>query len=57
MSYQDLLYAVEVHAPYFFIDHAEISAPMMAQGDNTKAAEPVLEVRWTIHAYRWAAPA
>jgi hypothetical protein len=54
---KDLLYAVEVHAHYFFIDHAEISAPMIPQSDNAKSAEPVLEVRWTIHAYRWAEPA
>jgi hypothetical protein len=54
---KDLLYAVEVHAPYFFIDHADISAPMMPQSDNTKSGEQVLEVRWTVHAYRWARPA
>jgi general secretion pathway protein M len=53
---KDLLYAVEVHAPYFFIDHAEISAPM-PQADNTQSGEQMLEVRWTVHAYRWAEPA
>jgi hypothetical protein len=54
---KDLLYAVEVHAPYFFIDRAEIDAPLTWQPDGTKTAQPMLEVRWTVHAYRWVQPA
>ena len=53
---KDLFYALEAHAPYFFIDHADISAPMTAPLDGSKSSEPVLEVRWTVHAYRWVQP-
>jgi hypothetical protein len=51
---KDLLYAIEVHAPYYFIDQVDISAPVTFQGPGGKFVEPVLEVRWTVHAYRWA---
>jgi Type II secretion system (T2SS), protein M subtype b len=54
---KDLLYAVETHQPYIFIEHAEINGPLSWQGDGGKSAQSVLEVRWTVHAYRWAPPA
>ena len=50
-----LSYAVESHAPYFFIDDAVLTA---GQAWDTGESAPAgnilkLEVRWTIRAYRW----
>lgn len=46
-----LLYAIETHIPYLLIDQADISASSDAQPQNR---DPQIEIRWTIHAYRWA---
>lgn len=48
-----LTYAIESHTPYLFLDNVEISAPQAA-GSATQS-EPTLELRWTVHGYRWAA--
>jgi hypothetical protein len=51
---RDLTYAVETHDPYLFIDDATISGSQAAQGSATPVDTPV-EIRWTLHASRWAA--
>jgi hypothetical protein len=48
---RDLLYAVETHRPYLFIETADITAP--ASWDPKSNAEPSYEVRWALRAYRW----
>lgn len=50
---RDLIYAVETHRPYLFIDTADITAPM--SWDTKSNAEPMYEVRWGLSAYRWMA--
>ena len=54
-----LIYDIETHTPYYFIDHADISAPMSwqpsRQAGNSVEPEPQLEARWTIKSYRWSA--
>lgn len=53
-----LLYAVESHTPYLFIDHATISGALGWQPPpqpGKKQPEPKLEVRLTVRAYRWSA--
>lgn len=54
-----LLYAIESHTPYLFIDRADISSPMGWQPPTQPAAkkqpEPKLSVRLAIRAYRWSA--
>lgn len=53
-----LLYAIESHSPYLFIDHATISGGLawqQPQPAGKKLTEPKLEVRLTIRAYRWSA--
>ena len=48
---KDLLYALETHVPFIFIDHVTIAMPVASQtdpGDSTAA----LEVRLIVHAYR-----
>jgi hypothetical protein len=48
-----LTYAIESHTPYLFLDNVAISAPTAANG--AAPSEPVLELRWTVRGYRWAA--
>jgi len=52
-----LSYAVESHAPYFFIDDATLTAGQAWDTGEAAAVGtiPKLEVRWTIRAYRWSA--
>ena len=48
---RDLLYAIETHRPYLFIETADITAPL--SWDPKSNAEPSYEVRWGLRAYRW----
>jgi hypothetical protein len=53
-----LLYAIESHTPYLFIDHATISGGLawqQPQSASKKQPEPKLDVRLTVRAYRWSA--
>ena len=50
---RELIYAVETHRPYLFIDTADITAPI--SWDTKSNVEPSYEVRWGLHAYRWKA--
>ena len=47
-----LAYAVAAHAPYLFVDEASITAPP-ADLDSPQARDVMLDVRWTVHGYRW----
>jgi hypothetical protein len=53
-----VLYAIESHTPYLFIDHADIATPMgwppQAGASAKRQIEPNLEVRCTVRAYRWS---
>jgi hypothetical protein len=51
---KDLSYAIGTHRPYLFVDEASITAPPN-DPDNVQAHEQVLDVRWTVHGYRWVA--
>jgi hypothetical protein len=51
---KSLAYALSTHKPYLFVDEASISAPP-SDPDNVQAHEQVLDVRWTVHGYRWVA--
>ena len=53
---RSLVYAIESHVPYFFVDDAEMVA---GQAWDTGPLAPTggipkLQIRWTIHAYRWS---
>lgn len=52
---RDLLYAIETHVPYLFIDNAQIGASQSWQAGSATAQDPPLDVRWTVRAYRWGA--
>ena len=49
-----LAYALSAHRPYLFVDEASISAPP-SDLDNVQVHEQMLDVRWTVHGYRWVA--
>ncbi len=50
-----LLYAIETHTPYLFIEQIDIAAPLGWQSASNTASEPKLEVHCTLRAYRWGA--
>jgi general secretion pathway protein M len=50
---RDLTYALETHTPYLFIDEADITSPQDWQSGDPQIANPMIELRWTIHGYRW----
>lgn len=50
----DLLYGIEAHVPYLFIDNVQISAAQALQPAKDGTSDPPLEVRWTVRGYRWS---
>jgi hypothetical protein len=51
-NFSSLVYAVETHVPYYFVDSADFVMPPNWR-PNSPNQDPNLEMRWTIHAYRW----
>jgi len=51
---QTLVYAIESHSPYLFLDNVQIAANQAWQASNT-IQDPQLTVHWTIRAYRFGA--
>jgi hypothetical protein len=47
-----LVYAVETHTPYYFVDSADFVMPPNWR-PNPQGVDPSMEMRWTIHAFRW----
>ena len=52
---RDLIYAIETRTPYLFVDDADIVSQQDWQSGDPQAANPTLDVRWTIRGYRWSA--
>lgn len=50
--FSSLVYAVETHTPYYFIDSADFVMPPNWRPNVTE--DPSMEMRLTVHAYRWA---
>ena len=50
--FSSLIYAVETHVPYYFVDSADLVMPPNWRA-NSANQDPSMEMRWTIHAYRW----
>jgi len=50
--FSGLVYAVETHVPYYFVDSADFVMPPNWRA-NSPTQDPSMEMRWTIHAYRW----
>lgn len=51
-NFSSLVYAVETHVPYYFVDSADLVMPPNWR-PNSPNQDPSMEMRWTIHAYRW----
>lgn len=53
---RSLVYAIENHAPYLFVDDAEMVAGQAWDTGPlaTAGGIPKLQIRWTVHAYRWS---
>jgi len=51
-QFSPLLYQVETHTPYYFIDSADFVMPPNWH-PNALKQDPAMEMRVTIHAYRW----
>jgi hypothetical protein len=52
--FRSLLYSVETHTPFYFVNDADFIMPPNWKPGNPQNADPAMEVRWTIHAYRWS---
>lgn len=50
--FSSLIYSVETHTPYYFIDTADFVMPPNWRPD-IRGQDPSMEIRMTIHAYRW----
>lgn len=51
---KDLAYAVAAHTPYLFVDEASVSTPESGPDDIQR--QTTLDIRWTVHGYRWGRP-
>jgi len=47
-----IVYEIEAHSPYFFIDNLEIRAPEDARPETYVADKPILIIHWDVYAYR-----
>ena len=50
--FSSLVYSVETHTPYYFIDAADFVMPPNWRPD-VRGQDPSMEMRLTVHAYRW----
>lgn len=52
--FRALLYSVETHTPFYFMNDADFIMPPNWRPGNPQNADPAVEVRVTVHAYRWS---
>jgi hypothetical protein len=52
--FRSMLYSVETHTPFYFINDADFIMPANWRPGNPQDPDPAVEVRWTLHAYRWS---
>ncbi|MEJ1968871.1 MAG: type II secretion system protein GspM [Rhizomicrobium sp.] len=51
---KDVAYRIETATPYLFLDGVDLRAPESWQIGPYVPDAPNVEVRWTVHGYRWA---
>lgn len=51
-SLRDVVYSVEAHTPYYFIEQMTITGPHDWPADLKNAPEPKLQIDWTVYALR-----
>lgn len=49
-----IVYEIEAHVPYLFIDNLEIRAPEDSRSQTLVANKPILIIRWDVFGYRSA---
>ena len=47
-----IVYEIETHSPYLFIDNLEIRAPEDVRPETYVANKPILIIRWDVYGYR-----
>lgn len=47
----EMIYLIETHTPYLFLDQVELRGPEGAASDGKTDVK--LTVRWSVHGYRW----
>ncbi|HEY1837711.1 MAG: type II secretion system protein GspM [Rhizomicrobium sp.] len=52
--FRAMLYSVETHTPFYFVNDADFIMPPNWRPGNAQNPDPAMEVRFTIHAYRWS---
>jgi hypothetical protein len=52
--FRAILYSVETHTPFYFVNDADFIMPPNWRPGNPQNPDPAMEVRFTIHAYRWS---
>lgn len=50
---KDIVYQIETHTPYLFIDKVDIRMPENWQSADENMPAPKLEIRWVVSGYRW----
>ena len=50
---KDVVYRLETGVPYLFLDAVDMRAPEDWQNSGLNLDPPNVDVRWTVHAYRW----
>ncbi len=49
----EMIYQIETHTPYLFVDGVELRTAEGGAGDAHPAVEPKLTIRWNVYGYRW----
>ncbi len=52
-SLKNVIYQIETHTPYLFIDDVTIRMPEGWMPESVDTPAPALEVQWLIRGYRW----
>lgn len=52
-SLKNVVYEIETHTPYLFIDNVNMRMPENWMPENTAAPVPALEVQFLVGGYRW----
>ena len=51
-----MAYRIETGVPFLFLDAVDLRAPENWQNAGVALDPPPLDVRWTVHGYRWTGP-
>lgn len=52
-SVKNVIYQIETHTPYFFIDSVNLRMPENWRVSDPNTPAPAMEAQWVVRAYRW----